>query len=132
MHADTGKRWCHCQPLIIAQQRLLRLMVCQVAVYSISTLNRFVVAEIHITMSIGSFTVTVTVDGKPASYRRYPPTIVNNVGSNCGNQVINYSLPTSTDNALQIGTHDDIRPASGSVFPVGTTTVTYLGHRQCQ
>ena len=72
-----------------------------------------------------SFTVTVT-DNKPPVIVCPPPTIVNNVGSNCGPQVINYSLPTSTDNCVTVTTTRIAGPASGSVFPVGTTTVTYV------
>ncbi|UJP64393.1 HYR domain-containing protein [Mongoliitalea daihaiensis] len=39
--------------------------------------------------------------------------------------VVNYELPTATDNCGEVRVELSSGPASGSIFPIGTTTVTY-------
>ena len=67
------------------------------------------------------FTVTVT-DDQPASITCPPNQTVSNDPNQCG-AVVNYPPPTITDNCPGTFTATCV-PASGSFFPVGTTTVT--------
>src|SRR6185503_10399280 len=68
-----------------------------------------------------SFTVTVT-DDQPPTITCPANVTVSNDPNQCG-AVVNYPAPTITDNCPGAFTATCV-PASGSFFPVGTTTVT--------
>ena len=71
-----------------------------------------------------SFTVTVTDNENPAI--SCPGNInVNNTPGTCG-ATVNYTAPVGTDNCLAPSTTMTAGQASGTVFPVGTTTVSFL------
>lgn len=87
-----------------------------------TTVNKFVA-----TNSFGSdsctFTVTVVDNEKPTIM--CPSNItVNNDSSMC-DAVVNYTAPVGTDNCSGVTTVMTSGLASGSTFPVGTTTVVY-------
>ncbi|WP_010232488.1 HYR domain-containing protein, partial [Gillisia marina] len=71
-----------------------------------------------------SFTVTVSDEEPPTI--TCPADIDQDVDQGVCGAVVNYSLPTASDND---GTPINVvlvsGPASGETFPVGTTTVTY-------
>ncbi|MFQ5446303.1 MAG: HYR domain-containing protein, partial [Saprospiraceae bacterium] len=71
-----------------------------------------------------SFTVTVNDDQAPVITCPSGITVDNDVDS-CG-AVVAWSLPTFSDNCGV--TSVDSTHASGDIFPVGTTTVTYTAH----
>ena len=81
-----------------------------------------VVTDIHGNTATNTFTVTVNDTQAPSA--NVPANIVQaNDPNQCG-AVVNFTLPTQTDNcgvAGQVAT-----PASGSVFPVGTNVVTLV------
>ncbi|GAA4318703.1 hypothetical protein GCM10023184_03070 [Flaviaesturariibacter amylovorans] len=71
-----------------------------------------------------SFTVTV-VDNQNPTIVGMPANIsVSNDAGVCG-AVVNWTAPTSADNCTGHSIARIAGPASGSVFPIGTTTVTY-------
>jgi hypothetical protein len=69
-----------------------------------------------------SFTVTV-IDTQPPSANCPANIVVTNAPGQCG-AVVNFTLPSNTDNC---GVSNAVAtPPSGSFFPVGTTTVTVM------
>jgi len=70
-----------------------------------------------------SFTVTV-VDSEAPQITCPGNITVNNTAGSCG-AIVNYSTPVGTDNCAGATTTLTAGMASGSTFPVGTTTVTY-------
>jgi gliding motility-associated-like protein len=73
-----------------------------------------------------SFTVTVTDDEAPAFDCPEPVAIVNDEGE-CG-AIVNFELPTSADNcSSDVTVFQTEGPPSGSLFPVGLTTLTFEG-----
>jgi subtilisin-like proprotein convertase family protein len=68
-----------------------------------------------------AFTVTVN-DTQPPTITCPPNQVRSNDPNQCG-AVVNYPPPTASDNCPNVGT-PMCSPASGSFFPVGTTTVT--------
>ncbi|WP_170111412.1 HYR domain-containing protein, partial [Mangrovibacterium marinum] len=70
-----------------------------------------------------SFDITVTDDEDPVI--TCPATItVNNDAGQCG-AIVNYPLPVVSDNCSGVSTVKSDGPDSGTLFPVGTTSVTY-------
>ncbi|MFT3885996.1 MAG: HYR domain-containing protein [Flavobacteriales bacterium] len=70
-----------------------------------------------------SFTVTVT-DAQPPSINCPADVTVNAQPGLCG-AVVSYTPPIGTDNCTGAVTVRTAGPASGSLFPVGTTTITH-------
>jgi hypothetical protein len=71
-----------------------------------------------------SFTVTV-VDAEDPTITCPSNITVNNATGTCG-ATVNYTTPTFNDNCPGATINRTAGPASGSVFPVGTTTVTHV------
>ncbi|HMI31527.1 MAG TPA: HYR domain-containing protein, partial [Candidatus Limnocylindrales bacterium] len=79
------------------------------------------VSDAHGNTQTSTFTVTVTDTEKPA-LSAHANISVNNDAGLCS-ALVSFSPPTATDNCPGVGLVSS-SPASGSVFPVGTTTVT--------
>jgi len=79
------------------------------------------VTDAHGNTQTSTFDVTVTDTEKPVLAAHANVTVSNNAGL-CS-AVVTFTPPTATDNCPGVGTVTCI-PASGSTFPVGTTTVT--------
>ncbi|MBW7912550.1 MAG: HYR domain-containing protein [Taibaiella sp.] len=79
--------------------------------------------DIHGNTSSCSFNVTV-VDNQAPSITCPANITVNNDAGMCG-AVVNYTAPTGTDNCPGASTTQIAGLASGSVFPVGSTTNTF-------
>ncbi|HEY9178642.1 MAG TPA: HYR domain-containing protein [Flavipsychrobacter sp.] len=79
--------------------------------------------DIHGNTTSCSFNVTV-VDNQAPSISCPANIIVNNDAGTCG-AVVNYTAPTGTDNCPGASTTQIAGLASGSVFPVGSTTNTF-------
>ena len=90
-----------------------------------STLVTHSFADAAGTIVTHSFTVTVTDDDAPTVLTPTTNITVNNDPGMCS-AVVNYTAPTFDDNCdMPITGTLTSGPASGSAFPVGTTTVTY-------
>jgi hypothetical protein len=72
--------------------------------------------------SLCSFTVTVN-DNQPPTLSPCPANITTNNDPGMCSAVVTYMAPTATDNCPGVGMVT-CSPASGTAFPVGTTTVT--------
>lgn len=68
---------------------------------------------------------TVSVADLEAPVITCPSTMTVNADSGMCSAVVNYSTPAATDNCSGTTTTLISGPASGSAFPVGTTTITY-------
>lgn len=68
---------------------------------------------------------TVTVDDQEAPVMNCPPDITVAADSAMCSAIVNYSAPTATDNCSTASVTLLSGPASGSVFPLGTTTISY-------
>jgi gliding motility-associated-like protein len=72
-----------------------------------------------------SFTITVTDNEDPVISGAPAPIAVNNDAGNCS-AIVNWTLPTAADNCTLDSLVGNYTP--GDVFPVGTTTVTYIAY----
>lgn len=89
-----------------------------------TTTNTFVVTDAHGNTATASFTVTVTDNENPSITA--PANIsVNNDSGICG-ATVTYITPIGTDNCPGSTTVQTTGLASGSTFPVGTTTNTFV------
>jgi hypothetical protein len=79
------------------------------------------VSDAHGNSNSCSFTVTVNDTQNPSI--TCPSPVTKNNDANLCSAVVNYSNATATDNCPGVGS-PSCAPASGSPFPVGTTTVT--------
>jgi len=70
-----------------------------------------------------SFTITVMDDVPPSI--TCPSNITTTAQANTCGAIVNYAMPTATDNCTGTTVTRTAGPASGSFFPVGTTTVTH-------
>jgi len=83
--------------------------------------RRFTATDVHGNTSIAIQTITV-IDSTPPVITCPANVVVNlPLNSSATSMVVSYSAPTATDNC---GVSVTSTPASGSVFPVGTTVVT--------
>ncbi|MEK9628316.1 MAG: HYR domain-containing protein [Nitrospinota bacterium] len=71
----------------------------------------------------GSFTVTV-IDCSPPSFTQ-PPGITVNTDPGLATAVVNFPTPIASDNDSVTAITQTAGPASGSAFPLGSTTVTF-------
>jgi hypothetical protein len=76
--------------------------------------------------NISTCSFTVTVNDVTAPAIACPANIVVGTGAGICGAVVNYATPVGTDNCSGDATTRTAGLASGSTFPVGTTTVTYL------
>ncbi|MBK9418871.1 MAG: HYR domain-containing protein, partial [Flavobacteriales bacterium] len=76
--------------------------------------------------NISTCSFTVTVNDVTAPAIACPANIVVGTGAGICGAVVNYATPVGTDNCTGDATTRTAGLASGSTFPVGTTTVTYL------
>ena len=90
-----------------------------------TTFNQFVATDPDGNMDTCSFTVTIT-DNIPPSIICPTDIVVNNLGTVCGPQVVNYSPPSSTDNCATVTNVLIEGPESGEIFPIGITNVSYV------
>jgi len=88
-----------------------------------TTLVSYTVTDAAGNTAICSFTVTVTDVEAPTI--TCPSNITVNNGTGQCSAVVNYSIPTGADNCPGVTVALTSGPASGSTFPLGTTTVTY-------
>lgn len=72
-----------------------------------------------------SCSFTVTVEDQEAPVISCPSNMTVATDSGMCSAVVNYSAPTATDNCSTASVTLLSGPASGSVFPVGTTTISY-------
>ncbi|WP_139839273.1 HYR domain-containing protein, partial [Christiangramia flava] len=73
--------------------------------------------------AVCSFNITVT-DGEPPVIN-CPGDISQNVDAGVCGAVVTFATPDASDNSGSVTVEQVAGPASGSVFPVGTTTVTF-------
>ncbi|MBR9833492.1 HYR domain-containing protein [bacterium] len=71
------------------------------------------------------FTITVTDNEDPVIANIPAAISVNNDAANCS-AIVNWTIPTATDNCTLDSLVGNYTP--GDVFPVGTTTVTYIAY----
>ena len=90
-----------------------------------TTLNQFVAIDPAGNTDTCSFNVTIT-DNIPPSIICPADIVVNNQGTSCGPQVVNYSMPSSTDNCTTVNNVLIEGLASGSIFPIGITNISYV------
>ncbi len=88
-----------------------------------TTVNTFTVTDANGNVASCSFNVTVTDTEDPVIVCP-ADIIVSNAAGQCG-AVVTYTAPVGTDNCPGATTIRTAGPASGSFFPVGTTTITY-------
>ncbi|OSZ79059.1 hypothetical protein CAP35_12655 [Chitinophagaceae bacterium IBVUCB1] len=89
-----------------------------------TTTNTFVVTDANSNTATASFTVTVTDNENPVITA--PANIsVNNDAGTCG-AIVAYTSPVGTDNCTGATTTQTAGLPSGSTFPVGTTTNTFV------
>ncbi|HGY92166.1 MAG TPA: HYR domain-containing protein, partial [Planctomycetes bacterium] len=72
-----------------------------------------------------SFTITVNDTENPVLLGCPTNMTVNNDPGACG-ATVSFAAPTATDNCPGVAVTQTAGPASGSLFPVGTTTVTFM------
>ncbi|MCJ7758466.1 MAG: HYR domain-containing protein, partial [Gillisia sp.] len=90
------------------------------------TLNTFVVTDASGKTANCSFTVTITADSDTeAPVITCPAAIVRNVDPGICGAIVNYTNPAATDNSGSATVSLKSGPSSGSLFPVGITTVTF-------
>ncbi len=89
-----------------------------------TTTNTFVVTDAYNHTTTASFTVTVTDNERPVITAPSNISVNNNTGI-CG-AAVTYSTPVGTDNCPGSTTAQTAGLPSGSTFPVGTTTNTFV------
>lgn len=91
-----------------------------------TTTNTFVVTDASENTASCSFTVTLT-EGADTEKPKItcPSNITQNVDSNNCGAVVTYPLPTAIDNSGNASVRLKSGIATGEIFPVGATTVTY-------
>jgi len=88
-----------------------------------TTTNTFVVTDGAGNTATCSFTVTITDDEDPTL--ECPAPINVNVDAGICGAVVEFTTPEGSDNSGEVTVTQIAGPVSGSVFPVGTTTVTF-------
>ena len=88
-----------------------------------TTTNTFVVTDAAGNTATCSFDVTITDDEDPTL--TCPAPINVNVDAGICGAVVEFSTPEGFDNSGDVTVTQIAGPASGEVFPVGTTTVTF-------
>jgi hypothetical protein len=90
------------------------------------TTNTFVVTDASGRTADCSFTVTITADSDTeAPVITCPADLTKNVDPGACGAIVNYATPTATDNSGSSTISIKSGPSSGSLFPVGLTTVTF-------
>jgi hypothetical protein len=84
----------------------------------------YTATDIHGNPSTASFTVTV-LDNQPPIITGCPADITVNAATGRCDAIVNWNPPTAGDNCSALGVHLTTTHIQGSVFPVGTTAVTY-------
>ena len=90
-----------------------------------TTYNEFVITDPAGLTDTCSFTVTITDTTKPVIVCP-SDIVVNNVGPNCGAQIVNYSPPSSSDDCSSVTNQQIAGLPSGSIFPLGVTLNTFI------
>ncbi|WP_424494028.1 HYR domain-containing protein [Salinimicrobium sp. GXAS 041] len=88
-----------------------------------TTTNTFVVTDAAGNNATCSFDVTITDDEDPTL--ECPENINVNVDAGICGAVVEFTTPEGSDNSGEVTVTQIAGPVSGSVFPVGTTTVTF-------
>src|SRR5206468_5782766 len=86
--------------------------------------NTFVVTDVAGNSATCSFTVTVSDTQTPVIV--CPADITQNTDLNACGATVNYTAPVGTDNCPGSSTVQTAGLASGSLFPVGVTTNTFV------
>ncbi|WP_373057450.1 HYR domain-containing protein [Zunongwangia sp. H14] len=68
---------------------------------------------------------TVTVEDEEAPTLTCPSDIAQNADADICGAVVEFEMPEATDNAGSVSVEQTAGPASGEVFPVGVTTITF-------
>lgn len=90
-----------------------------------STQIEFIVSDLGGNSDTCTFTVTVTDNENPAIVNCPANISVSNDPGLCG-AVVNWALPSVTDNCAGATLNQTGGATNGSVFPLGTSTITYL------
>ena len=90
-----------------------------------TTTNVYVITDVAGNTDTCTFDVTLTDLIAPSIVCPGDVLVVNEF-PDCGPQVVNYSLPTSSDNCGSVSSTQISGLASGSTFPVGVTTNVYV------
>ncbi|MEP6260621.1 MAG: HYR domain-containing protein, partial [Gillisia sp.] len=88
-----------------------------------TTTNTYVVTDAAGNTATCSFTVTVTDEEDPTI--TCPANINMNVDAGICGAVVEFEMPVANDNSGNVTVTQTAGPASGEVFPVGTTTVSF-------
>ena len=88
-----------------------------------TTTNTYVVTDAVGNTATCSFTVTVTDEENPTI--TCPANINMNVDAGICGAVVEFEMPVANDNSGNVTVTQTAGPASGDVFPVGTTTVSF-------
>ncbi|HSP83668.1 MAG TPA: HYR domain-containing protein, partial [Gillisia sp.] len=88
-----------------------------------TTTNTYVVTDAAGNTATCSFTVTITDDEDPTI--SCPANINMNVDAGLCGAVVEFEIPEANDNSGNVTVTQTAGPASGEVFPVGTTTVSF-------
>ncbi len=88
-----------------------------------TTTVTYTVTDLFSNTASCSFTVTVNDTEAPAT-SGCPSNIVLNADGSCG-AIATWTAPTASDNCSGVSIAQTAGPASGSTFPLGTTTITY-------
>jgi HYR domain/Secretion system C-terminal sorting domain len=89
-----------------------------------TTLQQYVVSDGSGGTDTCSFTITVTDAQAPVM--TCPANITVNADSGMCSAIASFSAPVASDNCILDTTSQTAGPISGSAFPVGTTTVSYM------
>src|SRR5690606_35134783 len=88
-----------------------------------TTTNTYVVTDAAGNTATCSFTITVTDEEVPTI--SCPANINMNVDAGICGAVVQFEMPEANDNSGNVTVTQTAGPASGEVFPVGTTTVSF-------
>ncbi|WP_217179230.1 HYR domain-containing protein [Gillisia limnaea] len=88
-----------------------------------TTTNTYIVTDAAGNTATCSFTVTIIDEEDPTI--SCPANINMNVDAGLCGAVVEFEMPVANDNSGNVSVTQTAGPASGEVFPVGTTTVTF-------
>ncbi|QTN38259.1 HYR domain-containing protein [Cryomorphaceae bacterium] len=88
-----------------------------------TTLIQWQIARPNGSSSFCSMSITVADNENPIISCPQNISVSNDAGQ-CG-AIVNYAVPTATDNCTNVSLTRISGPASGSVFPIGTTAISY-------